>query len=103
MDPRGRKNIPRAGDILRVNASGLPGIVSRGDDLSAAGGQFLQAGNDGMEFPGRKPRPRLALFSCLDDAYHVVSPLWALYLILGLLTMWGRWQMLGIPGLYQHT
>lgn len=44
---RKKKEHSCAGDGLRVDASSLPGTVSRGNDLPTAGGQFLRVGNDG--------------------------------------------------------
>ena len=66
-----RKNILRAGQRLGVDASSVPGIVSRGNDLSAAGGQFLRWGRL-MRWSFQKARAS-ALFSCLEDDHRVGS------------------------------
>lgn len=72
MDPsnQGKKEHSTCRKHSRVNASGLPGTVSRGNDPSAAGGQVFWAGNDGLQFAKARAS---ALFSCLDADRCVVS------------------------------
>lgn len=100
MDPsnqrKEKEHIPRVGDILRVNASNLPGTVSRGNDLSA-----VEANSSGRRMMGWsfQKAGASAPFACLGGDHRVVSPFWALCLTVGSLQCGdsGRcWEFLGL-------